>query len=55
MNSLCNTWNARLRGSEKTEKMKPVDKDKFDEVMKKYNINLSTTNCMTAYSYGLWL
>jgi hypothetical protein len=30
----------KVKGSEKTEKMKPIDKDKFDEVMKKYNIKL---------------
>lgn len=30
----------KIKGSDKTERMKPVDKDKFDEVMKKYNITL---------------
>ena len=30
----------KIKGSDKTEKMKPVDKDKFDEIMKKYNIKL---------------
>lgn len=30
----------KIKGSDKTEKMKPVDKSKFDEVMKKYNITL---------------
>lgn len=30
----------KIKGSEKTEKMKPVEKSKFDEIMKKYNITL---------------
>ena len=30
----------KIKGSERTEKMKPVDKSKFDEIMKKYNIEL---------------
>ena len=30
----------KIKGSERTEKMKPVDKSKFDEVMKKHNITL---------------
>lgn len=30
----------KIKGSDKTEKMKPVEKDKFDEIMKKYNISL---------------
>ena len=34
------TMERKIRGSERTEKMKPVDKSKFDEVMKKYNITL---------------
>lgn len=30
----------KIKGSERTEKMKPVDKSKFDEIMKKYNLTL---------------
>lgn len=30
----------KIKNSDRTEKMKPVDKSKFDEVMKKYNISL---------------
>lgn len=30
----------KIKGSDKTERMKPVDKEKFDEAMKKYNITL---------------
>lgn len=30
----------KIKGSERTEKMKPVEKSKFDEIMKKYNIEL---------------
>lgn len=30
----------KIKGSERTEKMKPVEKSKFDEAMKKYNITL---------------
>lgn len=30
----------KVKGSDKTEKMKPVEKEKFDEIMKKYNITL---------------
>lgn len=30
----------KIKGSDRTEKMKPVDKSKFDEIMKKYNIEL---------------
>lgn len=30
----------KIKGSERTEKMKPVDKSKFDEIMKKYNLAL---------------
>ena len=30
----------KIKGSEHTEKMKPVEKSKFDEIMKKYNIEL---------------
>lgn len=30
----------KIKGSDRTEKMKPVDKSKFDETMKKYNLNL---------------
>lgn len=30
----------KIKGSERTEKMKPVEKSKFDEVMKKYSIEL---------------
>lgn len=34
------TMERKIKGSERTEKMKPVDKSKFDEVMKKYSITL---------------
>ena len=34
------TMSRKIKGSDKTEKMKPIDKSKFDEVMKKYNITL---------------
>jgi hypothetical protein len=30
----------KIKGSDKTEKMKPIEKSKFDETMKKYNITL---------------
>ena len=30
----------KIKGSERTEKVKPVEKSKFDEIMKKYNLNL---------------
>lgn len=30
----------KIKGSERTEKMKPVEKSKFDEIMKKYSIEL---------------
>ena len=30
----------KIKGSERTEKMKPIEKSKFDEIMKKYNITL---------------
>lgn len=30
----------KIKGSDKTEKMKPIDKSKFDELLKKYNITL---------------
>ena len=30
----------KIKGSDRTEKMKPTEKSKFDEVMKKYNITL---------------
>lgn len=30
----------KIKGSDKTERMKPIDKSKFDETMKKYNIDL---------------
>ena len=30
----------KIKGSERTEKMKPVDKSKFDEIMQKYNLTL---------------
>lgn len=34
------TMERKIKNSEKTEKMKPVEKSKFDEIMKKYNITL---------------
>lgn len=34
------TMSRKIKGSDRTEPMKPVDKSKFDEVMKKYNITL---------------
>ena len=34
------TMERKVKGSERTEKMKPVEKSKFDEIMKKYNITL---------------
>lgn len=30
----------KIKGSEKTEKMKPIEKAKFEELLKKYNITL---------------
>lgn len=30
----------KIKGSDRTEKMKPVEKSKFDEIMKKYNLTL---------------
>lgn len=30
----------KIKGSDKTEKMKPIDKSKFDEAMKRYGIEL---------------
>lgn len=30
----------KVKGSERTEKMKPTEKSKFDELLKKYNITL---------------
>lgn len=30
----------KIKGSDRTEKMKPIDKSKFDELLKKYNITL---------------
>ena len=30
----------KIKGSERTEKMKPVEKSKFDETMKRFNITL---------------
>ena len=30
----------KIKGSERTEKMKPIEKSKFDELLKKYNITL---------------
>lgn len=32
--------NRKIKGSDKTEKMKPIEKSKFDEAMKKYNLTL---------------
>ena len=34
------TMERKIKGSDKTERMKPIDKSKFDEMMKKYNITL---------------
>lgn len=34
------TMERKIKGSDKTEKMKPIEKSKFDETMKKYNITL---------------
>lgn len=34
------TMEKKVKGSDRTEKMKSTDKSKFDEVMKKYNITL---------------
>ena len=34
------TMERKIKGSERTEKMKPTEKSKFDEIMKKYNISL---------------
>lgn len=34
------TMEKKIKGSDKTEKMKPIEKSKFDETMKKYNITL---------------
>lgn len=30
----------KIKGSDRTEKMKPIDKSKFDELLKKHNITL---------------
>ena len=30
----------KVKGSERTEKMKPIEKSKFEELLKKYNITL---------------
>lgn len=30
----------KIKGSDRTEKMKPIEKSKFDELLKKYNITL---------------
>jgi hypothetical protein len=32
--------NRKIKGSDRTEKMKPIEKSKFDEAMKKYNLTL---------------
>lgn len=34
------TMYRKIKGSDKTEKMKPIEKSKFDEIMQKYNIKL---------------
>lgn len=34
------TMERKVKGSDRVEKMKPVEKTKFDEIMKKYNITL---------------
>lgn len=34
------TMERKIKGSDRTEKMKPVEKSKFDEIMKKYNLTL---------------
>ncbi len=34
------TMHRKIKGSDKTEKMKPIEKSKFDELLKKYNITL---------------
>lgn len=34
------TMERKIKGSERTEKMKPIEKSKFDEIMKKYGIEL---------------
>jgi len=34
------TMERKVKGSDRTEKMKPVEKSKFDDIMKKYNITL---------------
>ena len=34
------TMERKIKGSDRVEKMKPVEKTQFDEIMKKYNITL---------------
>lgn len=34
------TMHRKIKGSERTEKMKPIEKSKFDELLKKYNLTL---------------
>lgn len=34
------TMHRKVKGSDRTEKMKPIEKSKFDELLKKYNITL---------------
>ena len=34
------TMHRKIKGSDRTEKMKPIEKSKFDELLKKYNITL---------------
>lgn len=34
------TMHRKVKGSDRTEKMKPIEKSKFEELLKKYNITL---------------
>lgn len=34
------TMHRKIKGSDRTEKMKPIEKSKFEELLKKYNITL---------------
>ncbi len=34
------TMQRKVKGSDRTEKMKPIEKSKFEELLKKYNITL---------------
>lgn len=36
----CSTMERKVKGSERMEQMKPTEKSKFDELLKKYNITL---------------